>query len=86
MSLFWRIFLLNALVLVLAASVLLLAPVAISSSAVILDFVVVGAGVVAMLVVNAALLRVGLVPLRRLERSMATVDLLQPLFDPRIQY
>jgi two-component system sensor histidine kinase UhpB len=77
-SLFWRIFLLNALVLVLAASVLLLAPVAISSSAVILDFVVVGAGVVAMLVVNAALLRVGLAPLRRLERSMATVDLLQP--------
>jgi len=78
MPLFWRIFLLNALVLVLAAAVLLLAPVAISSSAVILDFVVVGAGLVAMLIANAALLRVGLAPLRRLERSMATVDLLQP--------
>jgi len=78
MPLFWRIFLLNALVLIAAAAVLLLAPVAISSSAVILDFVVVGAGLVAMLVLNLALLRVGMAPLRRLERTMATVDLLQP--------
>jgi two-component system, NarL family, sensor histidine kinase UhpB len=78
MPLFWRIFLLNALVLVAAAAVLLLAPVTISSTAVILDFVVVGAGLVAMLVLNLVLLRVGLAPLNRLERTMATVDLLQP--------
>ncbi|SCG50316.1 two-component system, NarL family, sensor histidine kinase UhpB [Micromonospora echinaurantiaca] len=81
MSLFWRIFLLNAAVLV-TATLLLLGPVTVSTPVLLTEAVVLSVGLIAMLVANAALLRVGLAPLRRLARAMATIDLLQP--EPRL--
>jgi two-component system sensor histidine kinase UhpB len=77
-SLFWRIFLLNAVVLTAATSVLLLGPVTVSTPVLLTEAIVLTVGLVAMLVANAILLRVGLAPLARLTRAMATVDLLRP--------
>jgi two-component system, NarL family, sensor histidine kinase UhpB len=81
MSLFWRIFLLNALVLV-AAAALLLGPVTVSTPVLAAEAVVLAGGLAAMLIANAALLRVGLAPLQRLSRAMATTDLLRPAERP----
>ncbi|MHA4817486.1 sensor histidine kinase [Streptomyces aculeolatus] len=78
MSLFWRIFGLNALVLGTATGVLMLAPVTVSTTVLLAEAVVLGGGMAVMLVANAALLRVGLAPLQRLTGLMATVDLLRP--------
>ncbi|MEW2048811.1 sensor histidine kinase [Streptomyces sp. NPDC005476] len=78
MSLFWRIFALNAVVLGSATALLLWAPVTVSVPVVLTEAVILMAGLVVMLVANAALLRVGLAPLDRLTRLMATVDLLRP--------
>ncbi|MFH9553011.1 HAMP domain-containing sensor histidine kinase [Streptomyces sp. NPDC017435] len=78
MSLFWRIFALNAVVLGSATALLLWAPVTVSVPVVLTEAVILVAGLVVMLVANAALLRVGLAPLDRLTRLMATVDLLRP--------
>ncbi|MFB7341800.1 histidine kinase [Streptomyces hydrogenans] len=77
MSLYGRIFLLNAAVLVLAAG-LLLGPVTVSTPVLLGEAIVVVFGLVLMLVLNAVLLRVGLAPLGRLRRAMATADLLKP--------
>ncbi|MFF7333760.1 histidine kinase [Streptomyces sp. NPDC008150] len=77
MSLFWRIFSLNAAGLVVAAA-LLLGPVTVSTPVTSGEAVVVGTGLVALLVANAAVLRIGLAPLARLGSAMATADLLQP--------
>lgn len=62
MSLYWRIFLLNAAVLVTAV-LLLLGPVTVSTPVLFGEAVVLLAGLAAMLVANAALLRIGLAPL-----------------------
>ncbi|MFF3737759.1 HAMP domain-containing sensor histidine kinase [Streptomyces sp. NPDC002566] len=78
MSLFWRIFALNAVVLGSATALLLWAPVTVSVPVVLTEAVVLVAGMVVMLVANAALLRIGLAPLDRLTRLMTTVDLLRP--------
>ncbi|MFF9148289.1 HAMP domain-containing sensor histidine kinase [Streptomyces sp. NPDC014861] len=77
MSLFWRIFLMNAAVLVVAV-LLLLGPVTVSTPVLLGEALVLIAGLMAMLTANAALLRFGLAPLQRLSRAMATADLLQP--------
>ncbi|MFB6625553.1 histidine kinase [Streptomyces sp. NPDC056374] len=77
MSLYWRIFLLNAAVLT-AAVALLLGPVTVSTPVLVGEVLVLLAGLAAMLVVNAVLLRVGLAPLGRLNRAMAAADLLKP--------
>ncbi|MGY3340275.1 two-component system sensor histidine kinase UhpB [Streptomyces filamentosus] len=77
MSLYGRILLLNAAVLALAAG-LLLGPVTVSTPVRLGEAVVVLCGLVLMLVLNAALLRIGLAPLGRLGRAMATADLLKP--------
>jgi len=53
-SLFWRIFLLNAAVLVVATVVLLLGPATVSAPVVIREAVVLAAGLAAMLAANAA--------------------------------
>lgn len=79
MSLFWRIFLLNAAVLSAATIALLLGPATVSTPVVLTEVVVLGIGLAAMLVANAILLRVGLAPLERLTRIMTTVDLLRPV-------
>ncbi|MDG4824618.1 HAMP domain-containing sensor histidine kinase [Asanoa sp. WMMD1127] len=78
MSLFWRIFLLNAAVLTVATALVLAGPVTVSTPVLLTEAVVLSAGLGAMLVANAVLLRVGLAPLSRLTRTMATVDLLRP--------
>ncbi|MEU2160064.1 HAMP domain-containing sensor histidine kinase [Streptomyces chengbuensis] len=77
MSLYWRIFLLNAAVLVVAV-LLLLGPVTVSTPVLLAEAAVIGAGLVAMLIANAVLLRIGLAPLQRLTRAMTTADLLRP--------
>ncbi|MFE6127551.1 HAMP domain-containing sensor histidine kinase [Streptomyces sp. NPDC056437] len=78
MSLFWRIFALNAMVLGAATALLLWAPVTVSVPVVLTEAVILVAGLVIMLVANGALLRIGLAPLDRLTRLMTTVDLLRP--------
>ncbi|MFD5769694.1 HAMP domain-containing sensor histidine kinase [Streptomyces sp. NPDC127049] len=83
MSLYGRIFLLNAAVLVLAAG-LLLGPVTVSTPVLLGEAIVVVCGLVLMLVLNAVLLRVGLAPLGRLRRAMATADLLKPGARPEV--
>jgi two-component system, NarL family, sensor histidine kinase UhpB len=77
-SLFWRIFAFNAVVLGGATALLLWAPVTVSVPVVLTEAVILVAGLVVMLVANAALLRIGLAPLDRLNRLMTTVDLLRP--------
>jgi two-component system, NarL family, sensor histidine kinase UhpB len=77
-TLFWRIFSLNAVVLAVATVGLLLGPVTVSTPVVLTEAVVLVAGLGAMLVANAVLLRLGLAPLARLTRTMSTVDLLRP--------
>ncbi|MEU3277963.1 sensor histidine kinase [Streptomyces antibioticus] len=78
MSLFWRIFGLNALVLGAATALLLWAPVTVSVPVLLTEAVILMGGLAVMLVANAALLRWGLAPLDRLTGLMATVDLLRP--------
>lgn len=83
MSLFWRIFVMNAFLLVVA-TVLLLSPwVTVSSPVLFGEAIVVVAGVLAMLVANALLFRYGLAPLKRLSRAMARADLLNPGTRPK---
>lgn len=78
MSLFWRIFLLNAAVLAAAMIMLILSPATVSTPVVLTEALVLVAGTVVMLVANAVVLRIGLAPLQRLTRTMTTVDLLRP--------
>ncbi|MEV6173790.1 sensor histidine kinase [Streptomyces sp. NPDC051954] len=77
MSLFWRIFSLNSAGLIVAAA-LLLGPVTVSTPVLPAEALVVVAGLAVLLAVSAVVLRVGLAPLERLGRSMATADLLRP--------
>ncbi|MFJ2817968.1 sensor histidine kinase [Streptomyces sp. NPDC087294] len=76
-SLFWRIFSLNALGLVVAAC-LLLGPVTVSTPVLPAEALVVVGGLALLLVGNALVLRAGLTPLRRLAGAMAAADLLHP--------
>ncbi|MFI6942448.1 histidine kinase [Streptomyces sp. NPDC050418] len=78
MSLFWRIFLLNAVVLVAATTVLLLGPATVSTPVLLTEVVIAAGGVGVMLAANAVLFRLSLAPLQRLTRSMTTTDLLRP--------
>ncbi|MGW2272552.1 HAMP domain-containing sensor histidine kinase [Streptomyces yangpuensis] len=82
-SLYWRIFLLNAGVLAVAVA-LLLGPVTVSTPILFGEALVLLGGLAAMLVINAVLLRVGLAPLARLNRAMATADLLKPGTRPTV--
>ncbi|MER5407166.1 HAMP domain-containing sensor histidine kinase [Streptomyces sp. NPDC002769] len=77
MSLFRRIFLLNAAGLTVATA-LLLGPVTVSTPILPGEALVVVLGLALMLVLNAVVLRIGLAPLQRLGRAMATADLTHP--------
>lgn len=77
-SLFWRVFGLNAVVLGAATGLLLWAPVTVSVPILVTEAVVLVVGMGVMLVVNGALLRWGLAPLGRLTALMGQVDLLRP--------
>lgn len=78
MSLFWRIFLLNAAVLVAAGALLLIGPITISTPVLLTEALILAGGITSMLGANAALLRLGLAPLQRVTRAMTTIDLLRP--------
>jgi two-component system, NarL family, sensor histidine kinase UhpB len=78
MSLFWRVFVTNAALLVVAAVVLGVSPITVSWPIALTEAVVLTLGLVAMLVANALLLRPAFEPLERLARRMGDVDLLRP--------
>ncbi|MBD0418591.1 HAMP domain-containing sensor histidine kinase [Streptomyces sp. TRM S81-3] len=82
-SLFWRIFSLNAAGLV-AATALLLGPVTVSTPVLPGEALVLLGGLAALLAGNALVLRIGLTPLHRLGRAMATADLLRPGARPAV--
>jgi len=76
--LFWRVFLLNGAVFGLGTLVLALSPATVSSPPLPTEQLVLVVGLIAMMMINAVLLRLGLSPLDRLMRLMETIDLLQP--------
>ncbi|MBB2893123.1 sensor histidine kinase [Flexivirga oryzae] len=82
MSLFWRIYLLNAVVLVAATISLVFGPASVSAQPVFAEIVVVVLGLAALLALDGVLFRIGLAPLRRLSRAMTSVDLLRPVPRP----
>jgi two-component system sensor histidine kinase UhpB len=77
-SLFWRVFLLNAALLAGAGIVLAFSPVHISTPARIVEEGVLALGLVLLLGVNYLLLRPAFAPLERLAERMRAVDLLRP--------
>jgi two-component system sensor histidine kinase UhpB len=77
-ALFWRLFLLNALVFVAGAGVLVLSPATVSTPVTITEVSVLAAGMALLMAVNAALLRTSLRPLDGLTALMKRVDLLRP--------
>ncbi|MFF9495278.1 HAMP domain-containing sensor histidine kinase [Streptomyces flaveolus] len=83
MSLFWRIFSLNAVGLVVATA-LLLGPVTVSTPVLPHEALILLAGLTALLAGNAVVLRLGLTPLHRLGRAMSTADLLVPGTRPEV--
>ncbi len=78
LSLFWRIFLLNAAVVTVAFAFLMFGPFTVSAPVLMTEAVLLSGVLVVMLIANAGLLRLGLAPLVRVARTMATVDLLRP--------
>lgn len=77
-ALFWRLLLLDALVLVTAAAVLALSPLTVSAPVLLTEVSVLAVGLVLTLVATAVLLRASLRPLDGLAELMARVDLLRP--------
>ncbi len=75
---FWRVFLVNGAVFVLAAAVLVLSPATVSTPVSLTEVVVLAGGLVVLLAVNALLLRESLRPLDGLTALMARVDPLRP--------
>lgn len=78
MSLYLRVFAINAAVLTVAAAALVISPLTVSFPVSLTELVVLSAGLVALLVVNLALLRRVFHPLARLTRFMRDVDPLRP--------
>ena len=76
--LYWRVFLLNAVVFITGTTVLALSPATVSSPVVDTEALVLAGGLAVMLVANAVLLRVALAPLDRLTHLMKSIDLLRP--------
>jgi len=78
LSLYWRVFAVNAALLTAIAVVLIVAPVTISTPILLTEAALVFAGLVVTIAVNALLLRHAFAPLARLAQRMETVDLLRP--------
>ena len=72
--LFWRVFLTNAAVLLIAGLVLVLSPATVSSPVSLGEALVITAGVCAMLVLNLLLMRRAFAPLGRLSSELDTID------------
>jgi two-component system, NarL family, sensor histidine kinase UhpB len=75
---FWRLFVASALVLVVATVLLIVTPITISANIALVEVVILLAGLCAALLVEFLLLRRAFDPLKRLARTMETVDLLRP--------
>jgi two-component system sensor histidine kinase UhpB len=76
--LFWRVFLLNAALVVAAGVVLGVSPVRISTPTRVGEELVLGVGVLVVLAANYLLMRPAFAPLERLAEQMNDVDLLRP--------
>jgi two-component system, NarL family, sensor histidine kinase UhpB len=74
----WRIFAVNAVLLVAAAVALALSPATVSFPIALTEGIVLAVGLVALLIVNLLLVRRSFAPLERLTRLMRSVDLLRP--------
>jgi two-component system, NarL family, sensor histidine kinase UhpB len=77
-SLFWRIFAVNATLLSLVAVLLIVTPIEISAPIAPIQAVIIVAGFVVAMVANGLLSRRAIAPLERLAQRMDTVDLLRP--------
>jgi two-component system sensor histidine kinase UhpB len=78
MSLFRRVFLLNAALLVGAGLLVALSPITVSTPVKVFEEVVLGVGILTILAANYLLLRPAFRPLERLAERMKNVDLLRP--------
>src|SRR5437764_2727518 len=78
LSLHWRIFAVNALVLVIAALLLALSPVTIHAPIRLYELAIVICGLIVMLIADIALVRRMVEPLRRLANLMTVVDPMSP--------
>jgi two-component system sensor histidine kinase UhpB len=78
LPLFWRVFAINAVLLVIATLLLALTPVTIHAPIALVEALVLAAGLAVMLTANLLLLRPAFSPLERLLDRMRTVDLLRP--------
>ena len=78
MSLFWRVFLLNPGLLVVAGVLLALSPVTISAPVKVLEEVALGIGILVLLVANYVMLRPAFKPLERLAERMGTSTCFAP--------
>jgi two-component system, NarL family, sensor histidine kinase UhpB len=78
LPLFWRVFAVNASLLTVSAVLLIVSPVTISFPIALTEALVVVAGLLVTLAVNAFLLRRAFAPLGRLAQRMEMVDLLRP--------
>ena len=74
----WRIFAVNAVLLVAAAVALAFSPATVSFPIALTEGIVLAVGLVAILIVNLLLVRRSFAPLERLTRLMRSVDLLRP--------
>jgi two-component system, NarL family, sensor histidine kinase UhpB len=74
----WRIFAVNAVLLVAAAVALALSPATVSFPIALTEGIVLAVGLIAILIVNLLLVRRSFAPLERLTRVMRSVDLLRP--------
>ena len=77
-SLYQRVFLLNATILIVATLVVAITPATVSFPVELTEAIVLAAGLVAILVLNAFALRAAFAPLERLRRSMREVDPYRP--------
>jgi two-component system sensor histidine kinase UhpB len=77
MSLFWRVFLVNAALLVAGVLVLALTPISVSADIRLIQGIVLAFGVLIVLVANLLLLRPLFAPLERLARRMEELDVLR---------
>jgi two-component system sensor histidine kinase UhpB len=74
----WRIFAVNAVILVAAAVALAFSPATVSFPIALTEGIVLAVGLIALLIVNLLLVRRSFAPLERLTRLMRSVDLLRP--------
>ena len=78
LPLLWRVFAINAVLLVIATLLLALTPVTIHASLALAEGIVLAVGLAVMLAANLLLLRHTVAPIDRLVERMRTVDLLRP--------